>query len=144
MKTANDLRAEYNRVQSKLGKLEHWLDRSYQQVISLDFGKLSENEVDTLEAFTSRFQRALEYFTGSYLRILDRIEARSGTLRDVLDRAEKRGLIDSAEAFWNLKIMRNEMAHEYPDFDPVELAKPALEQTSALLDALRKGQALEI
>lgn len=144
MKTSADLLAEYKRIQRKLARLEYWLRRSYEQCVALDFGNLTEADNDNIEDFTARFQRALEVFVGSYLRILDRVEARSGSLRDVLDRAEKHGLIDSAEEFWNLKIMRNEMAHEYPDYDPVELAKPALLGTPPLLEALRKAQALEV
>ena len=63
---------------------------------------------------TSRFARLSDIIIQKLLRGLDRYELEpSGSTIDVINRAERRGLIDSAGCWRDLRELRNEIAHEY-------------------------------
>ena len=67
-----------------------------------------------MEAFTSRFSRSVDLVTNKVLRSLDRVEMQhSGTLLDVVNRAEKRGFVESADQLREMKDVRNIIAHDY-------------------------------
>lgn len=75
---------------------------------------LSEEELVQLEAFTSRFSRVVDLMSKRCLRALDQFEMMEpGTLLDVANRAEKRGLIDSVDWLREVKDVRNEISHDY-------------------------------
>lgn len=74
----------------------------------------SLQDADKMEAYTSRFARLLDIYIQKILRLIDKINLNdTGTLRDIIYRAEKRGLIANAEKLIQLKIYRNEIAHDY-------------------------------
>lgn len=74
----------------------------------------SEEELEKYEAFASRFARVNDIFIQKILRLIDKIELeQEGTLIDRINRAEKRGVIDNAEKFKEMRVLRNEIAHEY-------------------------------
>lgn len=82
--------------------------------LSADMAVLSEEELCRVEAFTSRFARVVDLLTKRVLRALDHFELYdSGTLLDVANRAEKRGLIESVDWLRELKDTRNRIAHDY-------------------------------
>lgn len=71
-------------------------------------------ELDHLEALTSRFARLSDILTQKIFRLIDEIDLETpGTLRDRLNRAEKKSLISSAESFVQMRFLRNDIAHEY-------------------------------
>jgi len=79
-----------------------------------DMSALSEEELSIVEAFTSRFARVIDLLTKRVLRALDHFELHdAGTLLDVANRAEKRGLIESVDWLRELKDTRNRIAHDY-------------------------------
>ena len=48
------------------------------------------------------------------IRLIDRIELEiSGSIRDRIHRAEKKGIIDKSEVFIEIRMIRNDIAHEY-------------------------------
>lgn len=75
---------------------------------------LTETDLLNLEALTARFGRLVDMFTSKLLRTIDLCELSSdGTLIDVMNRAEKRGLIKSSSDLRILKELRNDVVHEY-------------------------------
>ena len=91
------------------------LDFSFQQIrgLSCDLTHLTEEELESVEAFCSRFARTVDLLVNKVLRSLDRVElVAQGTLIDVVNRAEKRGFIESAEDLREMKDIRNVIAHD--------------------------------
>ncbi|MGA0846911.1 MAG: HepT-like ribonuclease domain-containing protein [Luteolibacter sp.] len=79
-----------------------------------NLAKLSDEELAHIEAFTSRFARVVDLMSKRVLRAIDSFEMYdAGTLLDVANRAEKRGLIESVEWLRELKDMRNRISHDY-------------------------------
>ncbi|MEI8312270.1 MAG: hypothetical protein WCH98_16070 [Verrucomicrobiota bacterium] len=101
---------------------------------------LSPADLDAFEALTSRFARLSDMILQKLFRGLDRIELEdSGTLLDALNRAEKRGLIDSVAAFREIRELRNEIAHEYAQEELSELFEGVLQYSPALLEIVRRA-----
>lgn len=59
-----------------------------------------------------------------------------GTLLDVLLRAEKRGLVESADDFLEIRELRNEISHEYAMDDLRVLFWDVLDKTPDLIKAV--------
>jgi hypothetical protein len=75
---------------------------------------LTEDDLIKVEAFTSRFARVIDIMSKRVLRAIDQYEMLDpGTLLDVANRAEKRGLIDSTDWLRDIKDARNQIAHDY-------------------------------
>lgn len=92
------------------------LDFSYRRILALpdDLRGVSGDQLESAEAFTSRFARAVDLLVNKVLRSLDRLELRpEGTLLDVVNGAEKRGLVADADLLREMKAIRNVIAHDY-------------------------------
>lgn len=77
---------------------------------------------ERVEAFVGRFGRLQDTLDGKLLpRYLDAVGEAVGPAVDNLDRAEKLGVIESAETWFTLRGLRNRMVPEYMD-DPANLA----------------------
>jgi hypothetical protein len=75
---------------------------------------LDEEALSKIEAFTSRFARLVDLLTKRVLRSLDQFEMyEPGTLLDIANRAEKRGLIESVDWLRELRETRNAISHDY-------------------------------
>ena len=71
-------------------------------------------ERESCEALTSRFARLNDFLVQRIFRTLDQVElADEGTVLDRLQRAEARGLIDSAHRWREIRLLRNAIAHDY-------------------------------
>lgn len=76
--------------------------------------ELSVQERESCEALASRFARLNDFLVQRVFRTLDQLElADEGTALDRLQRAEARGLIDSAHRWRELRLLRNAIAHDY-------------------------------
>lgn len=96
-------------------------------------------DLDQFEAFTSRFARMSDMLIQKVFRSLDRIELEDdGTIRDRINRAEKKGLIESADIFIQIRILRNDIAHEYHIETLKDIYRKVLEMTPYLLDCTGK------
>jgi len=96
-------------------------------------------DMDQFEAFTSRFARMSDMLIQKVFRLLDKIELDDeGTIRDRINRAEKKGLIESADIFIQIRIVRNDIAHEYHIETLKDIYKKVLELTPYLLDCTEK------
>ena len=102
-----------------LEKSLNWLKRSYEKSKKINLkSTLSEDEFDTMENLTSRYSRTVDLIISKIFRSIDAVELEdAGTLIDVVNRAEKRGLIESSNRLRELKDLRNEIVHEYETDD---------------------------
>jgi len=118
-----------------------WLRRSLKRCRkAAGKNELSASDLDAFEALTSRFARMSDMILQKLFRGLDRIELEdSGTLLDALNRAEKRGLVDSAAGFLEIRELRNEIAHEYAQEKLGDLFDAVLEHSPALLEIVRRA-----
>ncbi len=120
---------------------EH-LAYSLGRCLALHHAELSLEDLERLESMTSRFARLSDLFMQKTLRLIDQIDFEDeGTLRDRLNRAEKKGLIDSADQFKQIRELRNAIAHEY-ELAAMRLIFDAVKQHApTLLDAVDRSQA---
>jgi uncharacterized protein YutE (UPF0331/DUF86 family) len=99
-----------------LARARAHLDYSFNQVAPLPdtLPNPTEAQLESAEAFTSRFARCVDLLVNQVLRSLDRAELKpEGTLLDVVNRAEKRGFIARAGELREMKDVRNIIAHDY-------------------------------
>ena len=135
--TSGDAAALLALTAEQMQRAADWLRLSYEKCRPwIDAAEFSIEQAEAAEAFSSRFARAVDMFANKALRALDVFElAGPGTLLDVLHRAEKRGIIDSAEDFRAMKLLRNSLAHDYAGESLPEMLHLAAEMTPQLMDA---------
>ena len=106
-------------VLAQTHKAKSWLERSSVACSPLrDKAELTEADWDAFETLSGRYARLCDLIVHKLFRALDRFELEPpGTILDTLNRAEKRGLIDSVDEVRALKDLRNEIAHEYAEED---------------------------
>ena len=107
------------------------LDYSFQQIERLPatLTGATEAQLESVEAFTGRFARAVDLLVNKVLRSLDRVELKpEGTLLDVVNRAEKRGLVNRSEELREMKDVRNVIAHDYAGAKAAEVFAYCREQ----------------
>jgi uncharacterized protein YutE (UPF0331/DUF86 family) len=100
----------------ELAETRRHLDYSFERVKGLPPGVAgaSEADLESIEAFTSRFARSVDLLVNKVLRALDRVELKAqGTLLDVVLRAEARGLVANAAELREMKDVRNIISHDY-------------------------------
>jgi len=99
----------------------------------------TEGDAEAFEALTSRFARLCDLLLQKVWRVLFIVELEDdGSVRDRLNRAEKKGLIDDAETFIEMRLLRNRIAHDYNMAKMNEIYKEVLGFTPLLLDAINK------
>jgi len=107
------------------------LDYSFGQVAGLTdtLAEATEQQLESAEAFTGRFARSVDLLVNKVLRSLDRVELRpEGTLLDVINRAEKIGLVGRAQELREMKDVRNMIAHDYAGVKAAEIFAYCREQ----------------
>ena len=119
---------------ARLDDTERWLLRSYTICSKIGLKEnYTDEEYDAFETLTSRFARVGDLLLQKVFRTIDQLELEdTGTLLDALNRAEKRGLVDSADSFRAIRELRNEIAHEYRLEDLQQLFAKALELSDKL------------
>lgn len=71
-------------------------------------------ELESFESFTGRFARLSDILIQKIFRLVDELDLDSqGTIRDRINRAEKKKLIVSSDVFVEIRMVRNDIAHEY-------------------------------
>ncbi len=121
-----------------LAKAKDALQYSYEkcQRIKLHEG-LSYEELESFEALTSRFARLSDIVIQKVLRLLDFIDLEdTGTVRDRINRAEKKGVILSADNLVEIRILRNEIAHEYRSETAYAIFEKVLTYSPTLLESV--------
>jgi len=123
-----------NNLDELASSLRH-LNYSAEQVASVDekLRDVTEDQLESVEAFCSRFARTVDLLVNKVLRSLDRVELQAqGTLIDVVNRAEKRGLVDDALDLREMKHIRNVIAHDYAGAKLAEIFSWCREQKPKL------------
>lgn len=77
------------------------------------------DEFEPWEALASRFARATDIFLSKYIRclVLEKDPGFRGEMRDILDKAEKIGLVSDSDRWMQIRELRNKIAHEYSKED---------------------------
>ena len=121
-----------------LEKARDVLHYSYEKCQSIELmDELSYEEEESFEALTSRFARLSDLIIQKTFRLLDILDLEDeGTIRDRINRAEKKGVIYSADDFIEIRILRNEIAHEYKSETIYAIFKKVLECTPKLLESV--------
>jgi len=101
----------------------------------------NEDEKDRLESLSSKFARLTDLILKQAIKTIDILDLEDPpeTMRDTINRAEKKGLISSALKFIELRKMRNKIAHEYVEEDDLlSIYKFVLENTPLLFDSVKR------
>ena len=114
------------------------LQYSYEKCQKIKLHKgLSYAELESFEALTSRFARLSDIIIQKIFRLLDFIDLEdTGTVRDRINRAEKKGVILSADDFVEIRILRNEIAHEYRPETAYAIFEKVLAYSATLLEGV--------
>jgi hypothetical protein len=119
---ANHLSFSYDRTQSVIHQ-ESW----------------TPDELERLESLSSRFARLSDILTQKMMRLIDELELTpEGTLLDRIQRAEKRGWIESASFLVQIRELRNLIAHEYAADRMPEIYQAVAVLTPTLLAVVPK------
>lgn len=118
------------------------LQYSYEKCSHVPIGpNLDPEQLESLEALTSRFARLSDIIIQRIFRYLDTIDLEeSGTARDRINRAEKRSIIPSADQFVQIRLLRNEISHEYKAETVYEIFERVVALTPVLLDSVNRIQ----
>jgi hypothetical protein len=99
----------------------------------------SNDELESIEAFTSRFARVSDLLIQRIFRLIDEFDLDAeGSVRDRINRAEKKELIVSADAFVEIRKLRNAIAHEYQPDAPEKIFDEVLEYSPVLMDSIER------
>ena len=129
-------------VLTQLQEATRWLERSLRQCAPIGIKEnYTPEEYDHFEALTGRFARVSDILIQKVYRSIDRVEFENGgTLIDVINRAEKRNLIENIDDIRIIKDLRNSIAHEYIDAMLMEIFQDTLTLTPALLGLVRRAE----
>lgn len=106
---------------TKIVKSLRYLEYSFNRTLTMptDPKLMNDSQLEAWDGFASRFARTSDIFLSKYLKA--RIEyddpAYEGSFRDLLNRAEKLGIIDDVEIWREIRELRNATVHEYSDSD---------------------------
>ena len=136
----DDIRAVLRENLEGMRKSVLWLKRSHTKRSRIGAKEqYTKNEFDDFENLASRYARMLDVILNKVFRSIDAIELEDGgTLLDVVNRAEKRGIVDSAERVRDLKDLRNDIVHEYETDDLRSLFQQTLDATPELFAIAEK------
>jgi len=121
---------------------DKWLQRSFSICQTIGIKDLySLQEFDAFENLTSRFARTCDCLIKKVYRGIDQIELENtGTLIDVMNRADKRGLLNSIAELREIKELRNTISHEYANTQLKEIFEAVFNHTPALFSLVEKAQ----
>ena len=101
--------------------------------------KLAQEDLEKFESLTARFARFNDILLQKIFRLIDTIDLDdTGTVRDRINRAEKKGLIEDAQRFIEIRELRNSIAHEYQPEALSVIFPETLQATPALLDVAER------
>jgi len=102
--------------------------------------KYDVEEHDRFESLTSKFARLSDLIIKQTIKLIDILDLDEPpeTVRDAINRAEKKGLIESGEKFVRIRKLRNRIAHEYAESDEnvVAIYAETLECVPLLFDSV--------
>jgi uncharacterized protein YutE (UPF0331/DUF86 family) len=116
-----------------------WVRYSYEQTSTIEVKtKYAIEEFDKLENLTSRYARTTDMLVNKVLRSIDTVESEDiGTIIDVMNRAEKRGIVSSAGLLHTIKDLRNNIVHEYKIAEITRFFADVQKYTPLLLETIK-------
>lgn len=95
-------------------------------------------EQDRFESLTSRFARLSDIIIKQAFKTINMLDLEdpTETIRDAINRAEKKDLISSAENFIAVRSLRNQIAHEYVSDSFPAIYHSVLNKAPLLFDAV--------
>lgn len=130
------LRQNLSSLEQAAQRLSYSLDRCRGIGMKSEY---SLPELDAFEALTARFARLADMLVQKLFRLIDQIDLEdTGTVRDRIHRAEKKGLVASAAAFVEARLLRNVIAHEYRPDAVTALFRQVVDMTPVLLDTAER------
>lgn len=100
---------------------------------------LNPENLDMIDAFRVRFCDLQDSLGNKVFRSLLLLEEEQiGTGIDVINKMEKRGILESFDSFKKVRNIRNAFSHDYPDSDEakIELLNDAYQNTRILIKIL--------
>ena len=121
----------------KTKKYKITLDHSFKKSNLIKVKKINDytiDELDVLETLTSRFARVSDILIKKIFRVIEAIDLEEkGTIRDLINQAEKKLLISSADEFIKIRELRNLIAHEYQEEDLSSIFQQVISLTPTIL-----------
>jgi uncharacterized protein YutE (UPF0331/DUF86 family) len=117
-----------------------WVRHSYEQTNAIEKKmEYSTEEFDKLENLTSRYARTTDMLVNKVFRSIDTVESEDiGTIIDIMNRAEKRGIVSSASILHTIKDLRNNIVHEYKIAEITKFFTDVQKYTPLLLEIIQK------
>ena len=123
----------------QMNKAADGLAWSLQRCQPLSVDSLDAEGEEKFETLTARFARMSDILIQKIFRLVDELDLESpGTVRDRINRAEKKGLIDSAREFIVIRELRNAIDHEYEEEALANIHREVLRLTPLLLSTPEK------
>jgi hypothetical protein len=125
----------------KLRKANDTLAYSYNVCLNIgEKAAYDEEEMDRFESLTSKFARLSDLIVKQCIKTIDLLDLDEPpeTMRDTINRAEKKGLISSADRFVVVRRLRNAIAHEYAVEDLVAIYTSVLHHVPDLFDSVQR------
>jgi uncharacterized protein YutE (UPF0331/DUF86 family) len=140
------LAAEIEYLEELLGRLQKAVDTlNYSYIICKGIGikeMYVAEEQDRFESLTAKFARLSDLIIKQSIKLIDILDLDEPpeTIRDSINRAEKKGLIESGIRFIEIRKLRNRIAHEYAESeeDISEIYKEVLLSTPLLFDSVSR------
>ena len=123
---------------AELEKAADILRYSYDKCKKINVLDGMDNEaLESFEALTSRFARLSDMLIQKVFRTIDMVELEDqGTVRDRINRAAKKRIIADADVFIEIRLLRNEIAHEYQSETIQVIFEKVLHLTPPLLEGV--------
>jgi uncharacterized protein YutE (UPF0331/DUF86 family) len=112
--------AYLNELLGRLRRAEETLAYSYEKCTAIGIKEgYDQEEQDRFESLTAKFARLSDLIVKQAIKLIDILDLDEApeTIRDAINRAEKKGLVSSAQEFAEIRKLRNRIAHEYAESD---------------------------
>jgi uncharacterized protein YutE (UPF0331/DUF86 family) len=138
MNNLNTIKEALGQELVSLNNARDILRYSYEKCLQIGIkSEFNYEELESFEALTSRFARLSDMIIQKIFRFFEVLDLEEqGTIRDRINRAERKGIIESADDFIQARILRNEIAHEYESEHLYEIFQRVIELSPVLLESV--------
>ena len=124
--------------QSKIS-LQYSFNESKKLINNHGDQEFSLQQQDVFEAFASRLARTADILVQKVLKTIQLYESEPvNTIRDMLLQAEKKNLVEDAEIMFELRLFRNEIAHDYLPKSQIAIIEACIYFTPFLINNVER------
>ena len=124
--------------QSKIS-LQYSFNESKKLIDNNAHHEFSLQQQDVFEAFASRLARTADILVQKVLKTIQLYESEPvNTIRDMLLQAEKKNLVEDAEIMFELRLFRNEIAHDYLPKSQIAIIEACIYFTPFLINNVER------